>query len=655
MKVSTKQEKSRQKTVTVSPESTIPSGKDDPFLHELQVHQIELEIQNEELRQVIDKVEAGLTRYADLYDFAPVGYFTFDRDAAILQVNLTGASLLGVERQLLVNRSFESFVAQENRSAFHVFLDQVFASQDKQSCEVLIISGEQSLYVRIEALAAASSQDCRAILIDISKRKKIEADLQKSKERYKELVTRANSIILRVDNNGKITFFNEYAQKFFGYTLDEIIGKDAKILIPPIESSGKNLVEMMDQILRNPDDFEENINENILKNGKRVWVSWRNKAIRDYQCNIMGNLAVGSDITARIQAEEKLHISETRYRRLFEASLEGTLILDAETGQIVDVNPFLTEMLGYSHEEFLGKKLWEFGAFKDVDAAIAAFDELQARGGYVRYEDFPLETKDGRQIAVEFVSNVYMVNHHKVIQCNVRDITELKRIAEALLKANNELERRVEERTAELQKALSEIKVMKDQLEAENIYFRQEVKMRRQFEHIIGQSDGLKYVLYRAEQVAPANTTVLILGETGTGKELIASAIHNMSLRKDRPLFTVNCAALPANLIESELFGREKGAFTGADTRQVGRFEIANGSMSLAFQYSTVNAVDLSGRGAAAAPVFHAAGAAAGPAVAAFIIAPDNFRPVIFLVVASVLLSYASFQLATRSGRFSAP
>lgn len=578
MKVSTKQEKSRQKTVTVSPESTIPSGKDDPFLHELQVHQIELEIQNEELRQVIDKVEAGLTRYADLYDFAPVGYFTFDRDAAILQVNLTGASLLGVERQLLVNRSFESFVAQENRSAFHVFLDQVFASQDKQSCEVLIISGEQSLYVRIEALAAASSQDCRAILIDISKRKKIEADLQKSKERYKELVTRANSIILRVDNNGKITFFNEYAQKFFGYTLDEIIGKDAKILIPPIESSGKNLVEMMDQILRNPDDFEENINENILKNGKRVWVSWRNKAIRDYQCNIMGNLAVGSDITARIQAEEKLHISETRYRRLFEASLEGTLILDAETGQIVDVNPFLTEMLGYSHEEFLGKKLWEFGAFKDVDAAIAAFDELQARGGYVRYEDFPLETKDGRQIAVEFVSNVYMVNHHKVIQCNVRDITELKRIAEALLKANNELERRVEERTAELQKALSEIKVMKDQLEAENIYFRQEVKMRRQFEHIIGQSDGLKYVLYRAEQVAPANTTVLILGETGTGKELIASAIHNMSLRKDRPLFTVNCAALPANLIESELFGREKGAFTGADTRQVGRFEIANGS-----------------------------------------------------------------------------
>ena len=102
--------------------------------------------------------------------------------------------------------------------------------------------------------------------------------------------------------------------------------------------------------------------------------------------------------------------------------------------------------------------------------------------------------------------------------------------------------------------------------------------MNHRFEHILGQSDGLKYVLYRAEQVAPANTTVLILGETGTGKELIAFAIHDMSPRKERALITVNCAALPANLIESELFGREKGAFTGADTRQVGRFEVAHGS-----------------------------------------------------------------------------
>ena len=173
---------------------------------------------------------------------------------------------------------------------------------------------------------------------------------------------------------------------------------------------------------------------------------------------------------------------------------------------------------------------------------------------------------------------IHFVDDAQRVRIYGSDITARKKVEEALQKAHDELEEQVEERTVELRTALSEIKTMKDQLEAENIYFREETKLKGHFVNIIGQSDGLKYVLFRAEQVAPANTTVLILGETGTGKELIAAAIHNMSPRKERPLITVNCAALPANLIESELFGREKGAFTGADARRVGRFEIAHGS-----------------------------------------------------------------------------
>jgi len=142
----------------------------------------------------------------------------------------------------------------------------------------------------------------------------------------------------------------------------------------------------------------------------------------------------------------------------------------------------------------------------------------------------------------------------------------------------NELEQRTEDWMVDFQRAPSENDAWKEPFEAENIYIRHESKIKNPFENIIGQSDGIKYVLYRAKQVAPLNTTVLILGETGTGKDLIASAIHNMSPRKDRKLITVNCAALPANLIESELFGREKGAFTGADVRQEGRFMVADGS-----------------------------------------------------------------------------
>jgi len=129
-----------------------------------------------------------------------------------------------------------------------------------------------------------------------------------------------------------------------------------------------------------------------------------------------------------------------------------------------------------------------------------------------------------------------------------------------------------------LQSAFLEIKRLKDRLEQENIYLREEIELRHRHEEIIGQSQPILEMLNQAEQVAETDSTVLILGETGTGKELLADAIHRFSPRCDRSMIKVNCAALPATLIESELFGREKGAFTGAMSRQIGRFEIADGS-----------------------------------------------------------------------------
>ncbi len=127
-----------------------------------------------------------------------------------------------------------------------------------------------------------------------------------------------------------------------------------------------------------------------------------------------------------------------------------------------------------------------------------------------------------------------------------------------------------------LRQAFSEIKELKEQLQAENLYLKEEIKLQHNFDEIIGGSTELKHVLFKVEQVAPTDTTVLLLGETGTGKELIARAIHRSSPRRDHPLVKVNCAVLPAALIESELFGYEKGAFTGAFARKIGRFELAN-------------------------------------------------------------------------------
>ena len=128
----------------------------------------------------------------------------------------------------------------------------------------------------------------------------------------------------------------------------------------------------------------------------------------------------------------------------------------------------------------------------------------------------------------------------------------------------------------EAESAFREIEVLKNQLEAERAYLQEEIKLEYNHENIIGQSDGLMQILYNIEQIAGSNTTVLVLGETGTGKELVARALHSKSLRKHRGLVKVNCAALPASLIESELFGHEKGAFTGSHIKHIGRFEVAN-------------------------------------------------------------------------------
>jgi len=162
---------------------------------------------------------------------------------------------------------------------------------------------------------------------------------------------------------------------------------------------------------------------------------------------VMHEVEVGRE---QQRAAHSLQVSEARYRRLFETAQDGILILDANTGQITDVNPYLIKMMGYSQEYFVGKKLWEIGTFKDSEASKSTFLELQTQG-YVRYEDLPLEASDERRVDVEFVSNVYTVGDKKVIQCNIRNITRRKQAEARVRLLNEELEQRLQDRTVQLQ------------------------------------------------------------------------------------------------------------------------------------------------------------------------------------------------------------
>ena len=228
----------------------------------------------------------------------------------------------------------------------------------------------------------------------------------------------------------------------------------------------------------------------------------------------------------------------------------------------------------------LGNRQWDIPKLRELLENIlpenSKFDnfELEHNFGDLGHKILHLNAKwihrDCNQTQLIFLAIADVTD----FEYNRRGLEQLveKRLVE-LIEAKEEAETR--KQIAET--SLLEIKKLKDLLEAERAYLQDEIKLEYNHENILGKSDGLKHVLYKIEQISRSNTTVLILGETGTGKELVARALHSSSLRKNRALIKVNCATLPANLIESELFGHEKGAFTGSQAKHLGRFEIADG------------------------------------------------------------------------------
>jgi PAS domain S-box-containing protein len=241
--------------------------------------------------------------------------------------------------------------------------------------------------------------------------------------------------IVIVNQEGRIVLVNSQTEKLFGYSPNELLEQPLEVLVPErfAEKHRKHTAGFMAAPKLRPMGAGLEL-RGLCKDRTEFPVEISLSPVQTEH----GMLVCSSirDTTARQQMEEALRWSELRYRRLFETAKDGILILDANTGGITDVNPFLADMLGYSHQELLGRKLWEIGVFDDSSASLISFAELQ-RKEYVRYEDLPLETKSGKHIEVEFVSNVYQVDGCRVIQCNIRDISERKR-AEAALRYSEE-------------------------------------------------------------------------------------------------------------------------------------------------------------------------------------------------------------------------
>jgi chemotaxis protein methyltransferase CheR len=308
-----------------------------------------------------------------------------------------------------------------------------------------------------------------------------------------------------------------------------------------------------------------------------------------------------AEATERKQLEADIQDAREYAENIVETVREPLVVLNSDL-KILTANHSFYDTFKVTPEETIGNFIYDLGNRQwDIPKLRVLFEEILPHdtvfNGYEVEHDF---LDIGRKIILLNARQIFRENiGSHIILLAMEDITERKQLGDELQKAHDNLELIVNERTGELtranmqllreieerskaeeslREALKEVKQFKDQLREENLYLREEINLIHSHKDIVGNSEAIRTVLKQIEQVAPTDSTVLIQGETGTGKELLAHAIHNLSSRKGRLMVKVNCAALPPTLIESELFGREKGAFTGALSMQIGRFELADAS-----------------------------------------------------------------------------
>jgi PAS domain S-box-containing protein len=260
-------------------------------------------------------------------------------------------------------------------------------------------------------------------------------------------------------------------------------------------------------------------------------------------------------VQRRVEAE--LRESEERLR-LALATFPDAIVMTRSDGVVTSVNEGFTRVSGWSASEVLGRKLAEVELWAEP-AQRSAFLESVLAGGAVQNVEVAFLTRGGARLTALVSGCAISVNRERYVLGIARDITDRKRVE------------------AEREAALRELEALKAQLEEENLYLKEEIGADRPFAGFVGDSDALKHVRVRIGQVAGSDSTVLVQGETGVGKELVARAVHEASKRSGAAFIRVNCASLPASIVESELFGHEAGAFTGATRLRKGRFELANG------------------------------------------------------------------------------
>jgi len=373
-----------------------------------------------------------------------------DQNFNVIYMNPAAERMFGTPKNEVAKTSFvDRYIADSDKALlkddFNTFLATGTSALDGMTVEIEAIDSKNRKFpieISIAISVLPAGYVSSYIIRDITEKRELVEAIRESEEKYRELIENANSIIIKMNEKGIISYFNEYAQSFFGYSREEVIGKDVRILLPVREDmSGRNLMEMVDNLLENPDKFEANTNENVKKNGEHVWVSWRNKAIRNSTGDIIGNLTFGQDVTQLKHTGEKLRESEERFRAVQENSLDRFTILKPyynDQGEIVDFtyvyqNARAAKTAGSTPEELAGRRMTEIFSTFPQTRFFALYKQVA-------------ETKQALEFEHQYnTDGVDEWFHARVtplpdgIAVATQIITERKRAEEALLESEKRL------------------------------------------------------------------------------------------------------------------------------------------------------------------------------------------------------------------------
>jgi formate hydrogenlyase transcriptional activator len=558
----------------------------------------------ERLHEAHLRVARSEERWRSVFENSAIGFALTDLSGRFLATNLVYQKMVGYDEEELRELSFVDITHADYREANWALITELLEGKRRQfQIEKQYRRKDGSLIwvrnsVSLVPGAESRSRFIIALSEDITERKGAEEALHKSEERVRLILDSAAEGIFGCDPEGTCLFCNPAAARLLGYDdPSELLGKNMHALQHHTRADGKPypIEECPIYVgFQNGQGVHRDDEVYWRKDGACFPVEfWSHLVVRERRT--IGAVITFVDITERKRAEEALRKSEQRKHRLLD--INNAIITNLTEKALLRsisaaVRPFIRfdrcDITLYTPETDTIRFLAVEGALRsDYFQAGLEVSCTETSAGWVLEHQQPLRRnlEEEHQFANErrlwaeglrWLCVVPLILRGKSIGA----LSVVSRGKDPYSEEDAQFLQEVATQVAlaiENMKFYEEIATLKARLERENVYLREEIRTEHNFEEIEGNSPALLAVLRMVEQIAPMDSTVLIYGETGTGKELIARAIHNRSARKDRALVSVNCGAISAGLVESELFGHLKGAFTGAIERRIGRFELANG------------------------------------------------------------------------------